>query len=143
MDPAALASEIVFEASLATAGVLLFLTYVAFSRMNKDVRRARLFLMADRVRRFLGAFTFGFVLIAAASILTIAGFSTAATVFLVVIFLFLGAIVYGSLELFLIIRPRKSHFPSLRRAPSRRATVVRSPAPSSEDAPEEDAHAPR
>ncbi|HYM41024.1 MAG TPA: hypothetical protein VEY12_12925, partial [Thermoplasmata archaeon] len=106
MDLAALGFEIAVEGSLAVTGALLLLTYVAFTRMNRDVRRARLFIMADRVKRFLGAFTFGFLLIAIASIMTIGGLPTAATVFAVVIFLFLAAIVYGSLELFLIVRPR-------------------------------------
>ncbi len=121
MDLLAVAFEIVFEASLVVAGALLLLTYLAFSRMNRDVRRARLFIMADRVRRFLGAFTFGFLLIAAASIMTIAGLPTAALVFSVVIFLFLGAIVYGSMELFLIIRPRPTSVGALRRAAHLRA----------------------
>lgn len=97
-----------FIGCLVIAGLLLLFTYLAFARMNKDLRRARLFLMADRVRRFLGAFTFGFLLIAAASAMTLAGLPTAGDIFVVVIFLFLAAIVYGSLELFLIVRPRRS-----------------------------------
>lgn len=123
MDILALAFEIAFEGSIAVAGALLLLTYVAFARMNRDVRRARLFIMADRVKRFLGAFTFGFILIAAASILTIAGLPTAALVFSVVIFLFLGAIVYGSLELFLIVRPRPSGLRSVRKNVSARGAM--------------------
>lgn len=142
MDLAALGFEIVFEGSLAVAGGLLLLTYVAFVRMNKDVRRARMFIMADRVRRFLGAFTFGFVLIAVASILEIAGLPTAATIFLVVIFLFLAAIVYGSLELFLIVRPRPSPLKALRRRATRQESSAAPSAPTPES-PEGDTHAAR
>ncbi len=136
MDLAVLAFEGVFIGALVVAGGLLLLTYLAFAGMNKDLRRARMFIMADRVKRFLGAFTFGFLLIAAASILSIAGLPTAALVFSVVIFLFLGAIVYGSLELFLIVRPRRTRLhatrgPVLRRAP------VRPPAPAPSEPPME------
>ena len=143
MDLFVLAFEIAFEGSLAAAGALLLLTYLAFARMNKDVRRARMFIMADRVRRFLGAFTFGFLLIAAASILTVAGLPSAALVFSVVIFLFLGAIVYGSLELFLIIRPRRSRIPSLRKAAARPAAGNAHAASPSEETAEGDPHAAR
>ena len=120
MDLLALAFGILFEGSLVVAGVLLLATYVAFARMNKDVRRARMFIMSDRVRRFLGAFTFGFLLIAAASVLTIAGLPGASAVFLVVIFLFLAAIIYGSLELYLIVRPPRSRLLRPRRSAATR-----------------------
>jgi hypothetical protein len=143
MDLVALAFEIVFEGSLAVAGGLLLLTYLAFTRMNKDVRRARLFIMADRVRRFLGAFTVGFLLIAGASILTVAGLPTAAFIFLVVIFLFLGAIVYGSLELFLIVRPRPSPLRSLSKALPSRAAPTAPATPPAEESAEGDVHAAR
>ncbi len=143
MDLLAVAFEVAFEASLVAAGALLLLTYVAFSRMNRDVRRARLFIMADRVRRFLGAFTFGFLLIAAASILTIAGLPTAALVFSIVIFLFLGAIVYGSLELFLIIRPRPSPTSAFRGAVRLRPGARLSNENTTEEAANGDEHAAR
>ncbi len=123
MDLAVVAFEVVFIGALVVAGGLLLLTYLAFAGMNKDLRRARMFIMADRVRRFLGAFTFGFLLIAVASILSIAGLPTAALVFSVVIFLFLGAIVYGSLELFLIVRPRRTRLRSARRHVLRHAAA--------------------
>lgn len=143
MDLFALAFEVAFEGSLVAAGGLLLLTYLAFTRMNQDVRRARMFLMADRVKRFLGAFTFGFLLIAAASIMTIAGLPTAALVFGIVIFLFLGAIVYGSLELFLIIRPRPSALLASRKAASRRVAPGTTKAVSADDPAEGDMHAAR
>ncbi len=142
MDLVTLAFLIAFEGSLAVAGGLLLLTYMAFARMNKDVRRARMFIMADRVKRFLGAFTFGFLLIATASFLNVAGLPTAALIFTIVIFLFLAAIVYGSLELFLIVRPRTSRLTSLRKKlPS---MPVRGPSAASDDETAEgDPHASR
>ncbi len=143
MDLFTLAFEIAFIGAVAAAGGLLLLTYLAFARMNKDVRRARMFIMADRVKRFLGAFTLGFLLIAAASILTIAGLPTAALVFPVVIFLFLGAIVYGSLELFLIVRPRRSRLPFAGRLASRSAPGIRPATAPSEPPAEDDLHAVR
>lgn len=143
MDILALTFEAAFAGSLVVSGALLLLTYLAFNRMQKDVRRARMFLMADRVRRFLGAFTFGFLLIAAASVLTLAGIPTAATIFLVVIFLFLGAIVYGSLELFLIIRPRPVRLRPSRNASTGRGVAKPSPSPSEEPVAGGDGPAPR
>lgn len=142
MDLAALGFEIAVEGSLAVTGALLLLTYVAFTRMNRDVRRARLFIMADRVKRFLGAFTFGFLLIAIASIMTIGGLPTAATVFAVVIFLFLAAIVYGSLELFLIVRPRPTKPLSFRKRGSRR-TPTEATAATVKESSEGEIHAAR
>ncbi len=120
MDLLALAFEVIIGGTLVFAGALLLLTYVAFVRMNRDVRRARMFLMADRVGRFLGAFTAGFLVVAAAAIMTIAGLPAADLIFSEVILLFLAAIVYGSLELFLIVRPRP-----------RRLTLATKPAPGS------------
>lgn len=118
-DLVTLAFDAIFTGSLVAASTLLLLSYLGFVRMNKDVRRARLFLMADRVRRFLGAFTVGFLLIAAAAALTLTGLPSAGSVFVVVIILFLAAIVYGSLELFLIVRPRRSS--PVPRLPAKRA----------------------
>ncbi len=132
MDLLALAFEAAFVGALAAAGVLLLATYVAFSRMNKDVRRARMFIMSDRVKRFLGAFTFGFLLIAAASILSIAGLPYASAVFLGVIFLFLAAIIYGSLELYLIIRPRRSPLLHSRRTAARQQAAPSPLSPAAE-----------
>ncbi len=135
MDILALTFEALFEGSLVVAASLLLLTYVAFVRMNKDVRRARMFLMADRIGRFLGAFTVGFLLIAAASVMAIAGLPDAALVFGAVVLLFCAAIVYGSVELFLIVRPRRRPLtPALNRVPVR-ATFPRPEASADEAAP--------
>ncbi len=136
MDLLALVFEAAFVGALALAGVLLLATYLAFARMNKDVRRARMFIMSDRVKRFLGAFTFGFLLIAAASILTVIGLPEASSLFVVVIFLFLAAIVYGSFELYLIVRPRRSPLIRSKRALARRPVPAEptSPGPETEEA---------
>src|SRR5438093_1754820 len=40
---------------------LLTVTFLAFTRMDKDVRRARMFIMEKRIQRFLGAFTVAFI----------------------------------------------------------------------------------
>ena len=133
MDLLALAFGLLFEGALVAAGVLLLATYVAFVRMNRDVRRARMFIMSDRVRRFLGAFTLGFLLIAVASVLSLAGLPYASVIFFVVIFLFLAAIIYGSLELYLIVRPRRSQL--LR--PRRRASALPAAAPVQPSVPPE------
>ena len=143
MDLLALAVEVAFLGALVIAGGLLLLTYVAFVRMNRDVRRARMFLMADRVRRFLGAFTVGFLLVAAAAALTVAGLPTAATIFSLVIFFFLAAIVYGSLELFLIVRPRRTRLAPSRKAAPSRASNPSAQAPLKDGAAGGDGHASR
>jgi len=52
---------------------LLGLTFVAFTRMDRDVRRARMFIMEKRIQRFLGAFTVGFIALTVAIILPSVG----------------------------------------------------------------------
>ena len=143
MDLVILGFEIAFEGSLVGVGVLLLATFLAFARMNKEVRRARMFIMADRVKRFLGAFTLGFLAIAADSIFSIAGFSAPPAVSVVVILVFLASIVFGSLELFLIVRPPRSRLRSLRPAISRQGGSRAREAASSEDPPEGETHAAR
>src|SRR3989442_1036341 len=50
-----------FLAFFGTITGLLAMTFLAFTRMDKDVRRARMFIMEKRIQRFLGAFTFAFI----------------------------------------------------------------------------------
>jgi len=64
VDLIAWAVLIAFEGIIGGVAVLLTLTFVSFSRMEKNVRRARMFIMADRIQRFIGAFTVGFVVLA-------------------------------------------------------------------------------
>lgn len=86
---------------------LLVVTYLAFLRMNKDVRRARMFIMADRVKRFLGAYTFAFVAITLEVSIGILGIGLPPAAAGAVVLFFLGALVCGSVELFLVVHPRK------------------------------------
>src|SRR5256885_17265247 len=84
---------------------LLGLTFVAFTRMDKDVRRARMFIMEKRIQRFLGAFTVGFIaltVLICASTIAIGLPAALGTSLLVV---WLGGMGYGTYELFLIVRP--------------------------------------
>src|SRR5438132_869673 len=83
-----------FLAFFGTITGLLAMTFLAFTRMDKDVRRARMFIMEKRIQRFLGAFTFAFIALPAA----------VGTGLLVV---WLGGMGYGTYELFLIVRPPK------------------------------------
>ncbi len=135
--------ELAFEGSLVAVGVLLLAAFLAFARMNRDVRRARMFIMADRVKRFLGAFTLGFLAIAAESVFSIAGLSPPAAVAAIVIFVFLGSVVYGSLELFLIVHPLRSRWRSPRQAVSRPGESNSGGATSADDPQEVDTHAAR
>lgn len=56
---------VAFEGAIVILASLLALAYISFNRMEKEVRRARMFIMGDRVNRFLGAFTLGFIVLAA------------------------------------------------------------------------------
>jgi len=101
-----------FEGIVGGVAVILSLTYVSFVRMEKNVRRARMFIMADRIQRFLGAFTVGFVVLALTFALSTFGSILPPAVFAGAFFFFLATIAYGILELFFIVRPRrKVHSP--------------------------------
>src|SRR5881397_748140 len=82
---------------------LLTVTFLAFTRMDKDVRRARMFIMEKRIQRFLVAFIALTVLICASMIAV--GVPAAIGTGLLV--LWLGGMGYGTYELFLIVRPPK------------------------------------
>lgn len=97
---------ITFEGLVGGVAVVLSLTYVSFTRMEKDVRRARMFIMADRIQRFLGAFTVGFVVLA---VVFAGGFLQVAIPQAITVgafFFFLATIAYGIVELYFIVRPR-------------------------------------
>jgi hypothetical protein len=101
-----------FEGIVGGVAVILSLTYVSFVRMEKNVRRARMFIMADRIQRFLGAFTLGFVVLAFTFALSSFGSFLPSAVFAGAFFFFLATIAYGILELYFIVRPRrKVHSP--------------------------------
>ena len=86
---------------------LLTVTFLAFTRMDKDVRRARMFIMEKRIQRFLGAFTVAFIaltVLICASMIAVGLPAAIGTGLLVV---WLGGMGYGTYELFLIVRPPK------------------------------------
>ena len=111
MELVALLLLITFEGLVGSVAVLLSLTYVSFTRMEKDVRRARMFIMADRIKKFLGAFTVGFVVLAvtfAGGFLSLLGVVLPQPVTLGAFFFFLATITYGIVELYFIVRPRRA-----------------------------------
>ena len=103
---------IAFEGIVAGVAVLLSLTYLSFTRMERDVRRARMFIMADRIQRFLGAFTLGFVVLAITFAGGFLGVVLPAGVTTGAFFFFLATIAYGIVELYFIVRPRRAVHPS-------------------------------
>src|SRR5438132_13468278 len=96
-----------FEGIVGGVAVILSLTYVSFQRMERNVRRARMFIMADRIQRFLGAFTLGFIVLASTFAISFLGSMLppgfTAIAFTVAFFFFLATIAYGIVELFFIV----------------------------------------
>ncbi|HYS73505.1 MAG TPA: hypothetical protein VEO96_05950 [Thermoplasmata archaeon] len=90
---------------LATFAVVA-ITFVTFRRMNKDVRRARMFILAERLERFLAAFTVAFLFLTAALIANAAGHPLPAAASTVIVFVWLGGFLYGAIEIFFVVRPR-------------------------------------
>jgi hypothetical protein len=131
VDLTAWAVLLAFEGIVVGVAVLLSLTFVSFSRMEKNVRRARMFIMADRIQRFIGAFTVGFVVLAVTFAGSFVGLVLPPAVVGGAFFFFLGTIAYGIVELYLIVRPRhsvwapaKSALTSLRRGSSLKPVPV-------------------
>jgi hypothetical protein len=100
---------------------LLGLTFVAFTRMDRDVRRARMFIMEKRIERFLGAFTVGFIALTVVIIPSSVGVSLPAVAGSVGLVLWLGAMGYGTYELFLIVRPPRVTLFRIRRGSKSRS----------------------
>ena len=101
---------------------LLAITFLAFTRMDKDVRRARMFIMEKRIQRFLGAFTTAFIaltVLVCASVIAV-GLPTAIGSGLLV--LWMVGMAYGTYELFLIVRPPKGTWMRLIRKRSKSNT---------------------
>jgi hypothetical protein len=142
MDLVQWAVLIAFEGVIGGTSVLLSLTYLSFARMEKDVRRARMFIMADRIKRFLGAFTAGFLVLAATFASSFLGITLPSVVGLGAFFFFLATIAYGVVELFFIVRPRRTlrapdgqtWRPSLRPSPKTSRAPVK-PSEDDRDAP--------
>jgi hypothetical protein len=99
---------IAFEGLIGGVAVLLTLTYVSFARMERDVRRARMFIMADRIHRFLGAFTLGFIVLAGTLATGFLGITLPGGVSVGAFFFFLATIAYGVVELYFIVRPKRT-----------------------------------
>lgn len=116
MDLLAWLFLITFEGIVGGVAVLLSLTYISFTRMEKNVRRARMFIMADRIKRFLGAFTLGFVVLAAAFAPGLVGVALPSALVGGAFFFFLGTIAYGIVELYFIVRPRHTAFASAKKS---------------------------
>ena len=139
MDLGAWLILIAFEGIVGGVAVLLSLTYVSFTRMEKNIRRARMFIMADRIQRFLGAFTMGFVVLASTFAGSFLGITLPPGVALGAFFFFLATIAYGIVELFFIVRPKRtagiSRIKSLGRAVQRHssATIERTTEPLEEE----------
>src|SRR5205807_3232059 len=87
--------------------------------MEKNVRRARMFIMADRIQRFIGAFTVGFVVLAVTFAGSFVGLVLPAAVAAGAFFFFLGTMAYG------IVRRKKKNAPA--------ATAVGSASPTKLD----------
>lgn len=117
-DPLLTLGFIVFFAALTG---LLGITFVAFTHMDRDVRRARMFIMEKRIERFLGAFTVGFIALTVAIILPAVGLSLPTAAGSVVLVLWLGAMGYGTYELFLIVRPPRVTLFRIRRGSKTRS----------------------
>src|SRR5437867_12469924 len=100
---------------------LLGLTFLAFTRMDRDVRRARMFIMEKRIERFLGAFTIGFIALPVVIILPSIGVTLPTVAGSAVLVVWLGAMGYGTYELFLIVRPPKVTLFRIRRGSKSRS----------------------
>jgi hypothetical protein len=98
--------QIAFQIALIANVVLLAVTYYCFFRMGEDVRNARMFLMAARFQRFLLAFIVGFGAAAVRFMNTVVGHSIPEEVSTASVFVFLGTVTYGALELFFVARPK-------------------------------------
>src|SRR3989442_7313802 len=84
---------------------LLGLTFVAFTRMDRDVRRARMFIMEKRIQRFLGAFTIGFIALTVFIILPSAGVTLPTVTGSLGLLVCVGALETRDSAYFLIPRP--------------------------------------
>jgi len=96
-----------FLAFFGTITGLLTITFVAFTRMDKDVRRARMFIMEKRIQRFLGAFTFAFIALTVLICSSMIAVGLPAAIGTGLLVVWLGGMGYGTYELFLIVRPPK------------------------------------
>ncbi len=122
MDLAAQVFGIAFLAFLFAITGLCGVTYYSFFKMNAQIRRARMFIMSDRIQRFLLAFLLAFLALLATYVPAFSGVSVPAVVGTVVVFFFLGALTYGILELYFVAVPTsRPRFQSRKRATTDKA----------------------
>jgi zinc transporter ZupT len=111
-----------FLALLLTITTLLAITYYAFFRMNVQIRRARLFIMSDRIQRFLLAFFLGFLSLVVAFVPSFSDVPIPAAITTFGVFFFFGTATYGSPELYFVAMPKsRLRFQSRRSRTSDRA----------------------
>src|SRR3989441_12807327 len=93
-----------FLAFFGTITGLLTVTFVAFTRMDKDVRRARMFIMEKRIHRFLGSFTVAYIALTVLICASTIALCLPAAIVTGLLFIWLGRMGYGTCALFLILR---------------------------------------
>lgn len=99
------AVSLAFEGIMVTITTLLILTYVIFLRMDAPMRRARMYIMSDKLQRILLAFMVAFLSLTVTFLGNFAGLGVPAIVSTFIVFLFFGLIGYAFLELFFVARP--------------------------------------
>lgn len=105
MDLAAQLFGIAFLTVLCVITGLCGITYYSFFRMNVQIRRARMFIMSNRIQRFLLAFLLAFLALVATYVPAFSGVGLPPAVGTFAVFFFLGAITYGILELYFVAVP--------------------------------------
>ena len=135
-DLAAQLLTIAFQGLIVATFAILAITFVTFRGMNREVRRARMYILANRFERFLAAITIAFLALTVSLISSTLGVPLPAGVAVAIVFVFLGGILYGTFEIFFVIRPRprKNHL-ALRRLMPNRIGVREAPDEASGDAP--------
>ncbi|HYT18179.1 MAG TPA: hypothetical protein VEO18_08025 [Thermoplasmata archaeon] len=135
-DLVAQAIALTLQGVILATFVVVAITFVTFRRMNKDVRRARMFILAERLERFLAAFTVAFLFLTAALIANAAGHSLPAAASTIIVFVWLGGFLYGAIEIFFVVRPRpRGGYRLLKRPASIRTRVREAPTEGTGDAP--------
>src|SRR6266508_4577790 len=102
-DLVAQAIAVTLQGVILATFVVVATTFVTFRRMNKDVRRARMFILAERLERFLAAFTVAFLFLTAALIANATGHPLPAAASTVIVFVWLGGFLYGAIEIFSVV----------------------------------------
>jgi len=127
---------IAFQGLIVATFAILAIAFVTFRRMNKEVRRARMFILADRFERFLGAITIAFLALSVTLISSAVGLPPPAAASAVMVFVFLGGIMYATFEIFFVIRPRpRKNHRALRRLMPNPMSAREVPDEASGDAP--------